>query len=100
MITLDWIVKWADYTPDKIALTSYDSGEEYSYSDLNNYANRLVEKFKKLGLQEGDRIAILAEHGLEYIVLFIACQRLGIILVPLNYRFPVSEMVVLYISCW
>ncbi|WP_431108319.1 class I adenylate-forming enzyme family protein [Winogradskyella poriferorum] len=99
MNTLDWTAKWADYTPDKIAITSYDSGEQYSFSDLNSYANRLVEKFKKIGLQEGDRIAILAEHGLEYIVLFVACQRLGIILVPLNYRFSVNEIQKLILDC-
>lgn len=99
MNTLDWIAKWADYTPNKIALTSYDSGEQYSYSNLNTYANNLVEKFIKIGLQEGDRVAVLAEHGLEYIVLLTACQRLGIILVPLNYRFAVTEIQKLILDC-
>lgn len=99
MDTLDWIAKWADYTPDKIALTSYDSNEKYSYAQLDTYANRLADKFYDLGLEEGDRIAVLAQHSLEYIVLFSACQRMGLILVPLNYRLSQKEISKLIVDC-
>lgn len=97
--TLDWIAKWADYTPDKIAVTSFDSEEKYTYSQIHVYANRLVEKFEELGLQEGDRIAVLAEHSLHYIVLLSACQRSGIIIVPLNYRLSLSDIEMLFLDC-
>ncbi|MBA6154492.1 class I adenylate-forming enzyme family protein [Gelidibacter maritimus] len=99
MDTLDWTAKWADYTPDKIAITSYDTNESYTYSDLHTYANRLTDKFLELQLEEGDRIAVLAEHSLEYIVLFVACQRMGIILVPLNYRLSLNEIGKLISDC-
>ena len=99
MDTFDWIAKWADYTPDKTALTSYDSNENYSYASLDNYANRLTDKFITLGLEEGDRIAVLAQHSLEYIVLFAACQRMGVILVPLNYRLSQKEITKLIVDC-
>lgn len=99
MDTLDWTAKWADYTPDNIAITSYDTNESYSYGDLNKYANALTGLFAKLQLEEGNRIAVLAEHSLEYIVLFVACQRMGIILVPLNYRLSLSEISKLILDC-
>ncbi|MEE4001749.1 class I adenylate-forming enzyme family protein [Tenacibaculum sp. FZY0031] len=99
MSTLNWIAKWADYTPNKVALTSYDTHENYTYKDLDTYADRLVAKFIKIGVEEGDRVAVLAEHGLEYIVLFVACQRMGGILVPLNYRFSVNELQKLIDDC-
>ncbi len=99
MSTLNWIAKWADYTPNKVALTSYDTHENYTYSDLDIYADRLVAKFTKRGIEEGDRVAVLAEHGLEYIVLFVTCQRMGVILVPLNYRFSVNELQKLVDDC-
>ncbi|MEO8773370.1 MAG: AMP-binding protein [Gelidibacter sp.] len=99
MDTLDWIAKWADYTPDKIAITSYDSNQSYTYSDLDTYANRLTQKFCALHLEEGDRIAVLAEHSLEYIVLFVACQRMGIVMVPLNYRLSLKEISKLIFDC-
>lgn len=99
MNTLDWIAKWASYTPDKIAVTAHDRNEHYTYGQLNRYANRLTIMFEELHLEEGDRIAVLAEQGLDYIVLFVACQRMGIILVPLNYRLSLKEINYLVADC-
>jgi fatty-acyl-CoA synthase len=96
---LDWTAKWADYTPEKIAMTSYDTNKSYTYSDLHTYANQLTHKFLQLQLEEGDRIAVLAEHSLEYIVLFVACQRMGVIIVPLNYRLSLKEISRLISDC-
>lgn len=96
---LNWIAKWADYTPNKIALTSYDTNESYTYSSLDTYADKLVVKFTKMGLEEGDRVAVLAEHGLAFIVLFVACQRMGVVLVPLNYRLSINELQRLVSDC-
>lgn len=92
MNTLDWIAKWADYTPDKIAVTSYDDQECYTYAAIHKYANHLVNHLIGLNIQEGDRIAVLAEHSPFYLVLFSACQRLGAILTPLNYRLSQNEI--------
>ena len=99
MDRLDWTAKWADYTPDKIALTSYDANKSFTYRDLHLYANRLVNKFTVLNLEEGDRIAVLADHGLEYMVLFVACQRMGLVIVPLNYRQSINEISKLVMDC-
>ncbi|OMP31662.1 class I adenylate-forming enzyme family protein [Mangrovimonas sp. DI 80] len=99
MNVLDWIAKWADYTPYKVALTSYASNEKYTYKDVHIYANRLIEKFHEAGYREGDRIAVIAEHNVAYIVLFVACQRMGLILVPLNYRMASRELDKLVKDC-
>jgi fatty-acyl-CoA synthase len=99
MNTLDWIAKWADYTPDKIAVTSYDDQESYTYGDINNYANHLVNHLISINIQEGDRVAVLAEQGPFYLVLFSACQRLGAILTPLNYRLSQAEISDLMADC-
>jgi len=99
MNTLDWIAKWADYTPDKIAVTSYDDQESYTYAAIHNYANHLVNHLSSINIQEGDRVAVLAEHGPFYLVLFSACQRLGAILTPLNYRLSQAEISDLMADC-
>jgi len=96
---LDWVEKWAEYSPEKKALTCYDSNKVYTYLDLDNYANRLVEKFISLNIQESDRVAVLSEHSVPYIVIFIACLRLGAILVPLNYRLIDKELKYLVKDC-
>lgn len=89
----DWIGKWADYTPDKKAVASVDSGNTYTYRELNACSLRL-EAFlsSEYNIEKGYRIAVLAAHSPEYLILFIAAQRMGAILVPLNYRASVSEI--------
>src|SRR5699024_8492154 len=89
----DWIEKWAIYSPDKIAVKEFETGRKMTYSELNNaggnYADYLLNELK---LSKGDRVAVLAEHGLEYVSLFSAAQKSGIVIVPLNYRLSSVEL--------
>lgn len=91
MSVLDWIAKWADYSPQKIAVADVETGEEFSYRDLHFRANEMVHLLKH-NYKEGDRIAVLLEHSINLIALFSACQRLGLILVPLNYKLSALEI--------
>ena len=89
----DWIGKWSDYTPDKKAVASVDSGKVYTYLELNQLSLKLETFLKtKYSIEKGDRIAVLAAHSPEYLILFIAAQRMGAILVPLNYRSTIPEL--------
>ncbi len=89
----DWVAKWAVYSPDKIAIKEYETSRTLTYYDLNRLSNRLSHYLTEdLQICKGDRIAILAENCLEYIILFSAAQKTGIILVPLNYRLTSSEI--------
>jgi len=89
----DWTSKWALYSPDKIAVKEYETGRTLSYGQLNRLGNRLAHHLKRAyGVGKGDRVAVLAENCLEYVVLFAAAQKLGFILVPLNYRLAAPEI--------
>ena len=89
----DWAAKWASYSPDKIALKEYETGRSLSYSALNKQANQIAHFLRyQYTIKKGDRIAVLAEYSLEYVALFCAAQKLGFIIVPLNYRFAPSEI--------
>lgn len=100
MIQTDWLEKWARYEPEKIALKEYESGRAFTYRQLHNLANHLVNYFRQqLNLQKGDRIAVLAENSLEHFLLFFAAQKAGYILVPLNYRLAPREVDELLKDC-
>ncbi|GAA4842605.1 long-chain fatty acid--CoA ligase [Algivirga pacifica] len=90
--TKDWFSKWAMYEPDKVAIREADSGREITYGELNKRSDLVAFAFQQLGLQKGDRVAILSEFCLEYVLLLGVAQRLGIILVPLNYRLSGREL--------
>ena len=45
-----------------------------------------------LGLQPGDRLAVLTLNRVEFFVALLACQRSGFVMAPLNWRQPVPEL--------
>jgi fatty-acyl-CoA synthase len=93
MNSFDWISKWAIYSPDKIAFKEYETGRSLTYHHLNTKANKLAAYLQtEFNLVCGDRIAVLAENNLEYIILFAVAQKIGITLVPLNYRLSPREI--------
>ena len=89
----DWIGKRALYHPDRIAITEHDKGTHCSYFELNSRAESLHHYFiEKCEVRQGDRIAVLADFSVDYIVLFAAAQKGGWILVPMNYRLTSPEI--------
>lgn len=89
----DWTSKWALYSPNKTALKEYETGRTLTYGQLNRLGNRVAHHLRRAyGVAKGDRVALLAENCIEYVVLFAAAQKLGFILVPLNYRLAAPEI--------
>lgn len=100
MITTDWTARWADYTPEKVALKEHTSGKYLTYAQLNYLGIRYSEWLTStIGLEKGARVAMLAENCLEYVVLLTVAQKTGIILVPLNYRLTPNEIDFLVGDC-
>lgn len=92
-IQTDWLSRWAEYSPIKVAVRDADTGESYTYQQLNNLSNFTAGMLQdRFGINPGDRVAVLAEFSLTYIVLFGAAQKLGFALVPLNYRLAGPEL--------
>jgi fatty-acyl-CoA synthase len=91
----DYIGRRALYTPDQLAIV--DAGKVphrmFTYSELNNRANRLANWLREgAGIQKGDRVAVLAHNGVEYLDAFFACGKLGAVLSGLNWRLHWREL--------
>lgn len=85
----DYLGRRALYTPDTLAVV--DAGKTphrtFTYSELNARADRLANWLRDgAGVGKGDRVAIMAMNGVEFLDTFFACGKLGAILVPLNWR--------------
>lgn len=93
---LDWLKKWSLYyssSPSKVALSDGDSGRSFTYADLYKYANRGARLLQeRYGIFRGDRVAIFSTNEVEYVFLFFALQRLGAIMVPINFRLTDKEV--------
>lgn len=88
----DWAEKWAGYRPEATAFKEYESGRQVNFAQLNQLGEKCAQFLLSNQVQKGDRVAVLAENCLEYILLFVAAQKTGIILVPLNYRLSAPEI--------
>lgn len=92
-MTLDWLKRWTEYSPKSVALQCGDTGRVFTYHDMYVKAQDLASRLRnQFGIGRGDRVVVLAQNELEYIVLLFATQRLGAILVPVNFRFTTSEV--------
>lgn len=91
----DYLGRRALYTPDLLAVV--DAGKTphrtFTYSELNNRANRLANWLRDgAGIVKGDRVAVLAYDGVEYLDAFFACGKLGAVLTGLNRRLHWREL--------
>lgn len=76
---------------DRPALRT-DGGDQ-SWSDLIVSVSRLAARWRRKGLKPGDRIAILARNGPDFLTAFYAAAWGGFVIVPLNSRSHPDEMI-------
>lgn len=90
---LDWLKQWSVFAPNSVALQCGESGRTLTYKQLFEQSCRLASVLReRFEIGAGDRVACMAQNELEYVGLFFATQRLGAILVPINFRFTASEV--------
>src|SRR5947209_17284788 len=86
----DWLTRCAENRSGHIAVQCEQ--EQWSFAVLHRQVTRLARQLATLGVQEGNRVALLAANGLPYVAIVHALTRLGAILVPLNLRLSLQEL--------
>lgn len=56
-------------------------------AELERAAARLASGLAAMGLEEGDRVALLLPNCLEVVVCYLACFRMRLVTVPLDYQY-------------
>lgn len=79
-----------DRQPDKEAIIFKD--KRYTYRMFQEEANRLAKSLLKLGLEKGDRVAMLFNNRLEWMLLAFAVVKAGGTLVALNTWYRTREL--------
>ena len=90
MNTTDFLSIASAICPDKEAIIFED--KRYTFSQLNDRANRLANGLLKLGIQKGDRVALLAVNCNQCVETYFAVAKTGGIYVPLNFRAIGNEL--------
>jgi long-chain acyl-CoA synthetase len=68
--------------PDKVAIIH--GKVRTTYSEINTRADNLANYLISIGAQKGDRIALLMENCVEYVVSYYGIMKAGAVAVPLN----------------
>lgn len=95
----DWLERWNTFSPASVAVTNAETGTTWTYRWLYQASTRLADALERWGLKPGDRLAVLAASEVEYFPLFFAAQRLGAVLVPLNFRLAARELEHILYDC-
>jgi fatty-acyl-CoA synthase len=77
-------------TPDKIG--ARDLSRSLTFGRWNERACRLAGALIGLGLDKGDRIAVLAYNCLEWLEIYAAVAKAGLVIVPINFRLVAGEI--------
>lgn len=95
-----WLERWAQYMPAKIAVKDDASGRSYTYAEMYAVTNRLSHVLqKKFSVKPGDRVAVLSQNTIEYLFLYFAVQQIGGVLVPVNFRLSAREIEFILTDC-
>jgi acyl-CoA synthetase (AMP-forming)/AMP-acid ligase II len=85
----DPIAAWAAQDPDAIAVV--EGARATTRAELNAEVNRLASGLAALGVQAGERGVWCGPNSTEVVVFMHACRKLGLVAVPLPYRFTAEE---------
>ncbi|MHB1953595.1 MAG: AMP-binding protein, partial [Sulfobacillus sp.] len=72
-------------TPDRTALEIF-GGDRRTYAELHERTNRLAQAMLGSGLEKGSRVGIWLTNCLEYMDIYIACAKAGLVVVQVNIR--------------
>src|SRR5260370_1849924 len=78
----DLVTRSAERFPEREMICDGDS--RWSYRDFDAWTNRVAHGLSALGLQKGDALALMSGNRAEFLAIYFACARLGLLCVPIN----------------
>ena len=79
-------------TPEKPFLFSEADGRRFTYREFDAAVNRAASMLSARGVAKGDVVSLLLPNGVEYVVAYFACFKLGALAGPVNSLLKSEEM--------
>lgn len=86
----DLLRRSASRYPEKVALVF--RGHRDTFSELDKVVNRTANALVDLGIEKGDRVAILARNSRAFVVLRFAIARIGAVTTPINFMLNAEDV--------
>jgi crotonobetaine/carnitine-CoA ligase len=66
--------------------------QNLSFAQVENHTNQLANVLRTLGVQKGNKVAVMMPNGLEYPLTWLAIAKLGALMVPINIQYQATEL--------
>ncbi|MQA13202.1 MAG: AMP-binding protein [Pseudonocardiaceae bacterium] len=86
----DSLTRTAARHPDRIAVV--DDGRRLRYRELNGWVNRVAHGLAQRGYGRADALALASGNSVEFLVVYYACAKLGVVCVPINLGWRPDEV--------
>src|SRR5246127_1906187 len=86
----DLVTRSAERLPGREMIC--DGDRRWSYRDFDAWTNRVAHGLSALGLQKGDALALMSGNRAEFLAVYFACARLGLVCVPINLLWRQHEL--------
>src|SRR5271169_4477397 len=80
----------AYHSPNKVG--ARDLARSLTFREWNDRSCKLANALVGLGLKKGDRIGVLAYNCLEWMEIYSAVAKAGLVMVPINFRLVGREV--------
>jgi len=72
-------------------LATIDGDARTTYTELKDLVERSAGRMKALGIEQGDRVALLIDNRTDFLAAMLATARIGAVVVPMNIRQRLPE---------
>jgi len=86
----DYVARWAASRPHTFA--AIERGRRVTYAALSDAVDECARAMLAAGFERGDRVAMLAVPGVDFLTVFLATAAIGGIWVGLNPRYSDAEL--------
>jgi acyl-CoA synthetase (AMP-forming)/AMP-acid ligase II len=86
----DSLTRTAASRPDQLAVV--DGDRRLTYAEFNGYVNRLAHGLADLGYERGAALAVASGNSADFLAVYYACAKLGVVCVPINLGWRPDEV--------
>ncbi len=86
----DSLTRSAAARPGQTAIV--DGPRRWSYAELDAWVSRLARGLAARGYARGDALALASGNSAEFLAVYYACARLGLVCVPVNLGWRPDEV--------
>src|SRR5579863_3317151 len=86
----DSLTRTAATRPGQLAVV--DGDRRFSYAEFNAYVNRLAHGLSGLGYERGTVLALASGNSADFLAVYYACAKLGVVCVPVNLGWRPDEV--------